>query len=529
MPLRTLPVFACLMAFAVLVLALSRVGYIASDDQMYIIGATGWMEHFPYVGNNHWTLRHTLVLPIAAAFSVFGVNEFALSLPISLYYLALLALVFVMTNRYFGLGPATIAVVLLACMPLMAIQSTIVFPDFAEVFFCLLSLSLFLEATRAKRPMWLLVLAGMAAGFGWLTRETVAFFLLTYGILFLVGFGLPRRLYFIMAAGFLAVVGVEAVYFAILTDSPFYRLITDLRTHLKVDATEGLGAVGEGMSRSMEKVEGAQYGAQSRTGNFSVNRFLDPILAILVNQEFMFFYYLALPAALWIAFTNRSQPQDRRLFIQAFGLAAVLWFACIWLQIATSLLPRYYMFPTVIVAIFFAVWLHDVVARRSALLLAAILAFLVVTNALGIYVDNRDPLFAERKLVDYLSQNNERVLTDPETVKRGSFLYRVAGVSPRLTAGIPQPGDLFYFNPTYTTARLKQRNSPDRTAALSPYLPRADWQEVWRVMPERRWTGRLIEALGLKPVVPPEIFLRLDTPDPPVVVYRVTSPANGGG
>src|ERR1700752_4137328 len=51
---------------------LGYIGFIASDDWSYSEAAIGWLEHFPYVGTNHWGLRHAVVLPVALSFLVRG-------------------------------------------------------------------------------------------------------------------------------------------------------------------------------------------------------------------------------------------------------------------------------------------------------------------------------------------------------------------------------------------------------------------------------------------------------------------------
>ena len=52
-----------------------------------------------------------------------------------------------------------------------------------------------------------------------------------------------------------------------------------------------LESVVVGMAVNVSKVEGAFVGNLSRTGNLSVNRIIDPIIVVLLNQEFMLFYF----------------------------------------------------------------------------------------------------------------------------------------------------------------------------------------------------------------------------------------------
>ncbi len=498
---------------------LGWVGYIGSDDQLYLEGGLGWLSHFPYVGVNHWTLRHTIVVPMASLFGVFGISEITLVLPVTLQYLALLTLIFWVMRRHFDLTTACIAVFILGTLPLTAVSASILVPDFAEVFFCLLSLALFFEATRRKHQTMLLLLAGIAAGFSWLTRETVVFFLLTYGVLFLAGYGIPRRQYLLMAASFLAVVGLEFFYFATTTGNPLYRIHTDLATHLGIDITAGENTA-NGLESTLTKIEGELYGPFSRTGSLSVSRLFDPILVILANQEFMLLYYMAAPIALWAAI-KRPFSGDGGRMLAVFGLAGAIWFVCLYLQIGMTLLPRYYLLPTVTLIMVFAAWVRMYLLKRSAALAMALLVAIFSSHLLGIYVDNRNPIFGERSLVEYLQQTDAIVHTDPETARRGNFLYKIAGVENRIVDAPPEAGKLYFYNPAYVVFGARSSNRHQLIQQLAPYKPQADWPAVWQREPERRAIGTIIDGIGIKQYLPTEIYRRLVQPNFPVAVYRV--------
>jgi hypothetical protein len=514
---RQLPLVAFFVVIATL--AMAWTGYYGSDDQAYASGGLGWLNHFPYVGESHWTLRHTIVIPMAFFFRLFGISEFTLVLPVLGYLFALLALIYVMMSRHFDRATAAIAVVVLGTLPLMSLGATTVVPDFAEVFFCLSSLSLFFEATRSQRRNLLLVLAGVAAGFSWLTRETVVFFLLTYGLLFAAGYGVSRKYYFLMAAGFLGIVAVELVYFWAMTGNPLHRVTTDVLTHLGGDTIGGNKALSSGIEHAVSKVEGKLVGPLARTGNLSVNRFLDPILAVLANQEFMFLYYLAVPVAAWVAI-RRIFTGTQAAFLGLVGLAGLIWFVCLYFQIGMTLLPRYYMLPSVALILVFAAWLRTVLWRRSPALSVVLLLGLIATHLVGIYVDNKNPIFGERALVEFLRQTNAVVLTDPETARNGGFLYEIAGVESRVVAGPPEPGKLFFYNPKYVTFGAMAIDREERLKRLACYQPQPEWVMVWHKDPEPRWIGQVIDGLGVSDLLPKEIYRRLVQPNFPVTVYR---------
>ena len=82
------------------------VGFQASDDANYLIGATGWLDKGLYVGNTHWTLRHTLTLPSALAISTLGLSLFSVSLPTLLYFIGFVAVQTRALHRHLGFGVA---------------------------------------------------------------------------------------------------------------------------------------------------------------------------------------------------------------------------------------------------------------------------------------------------------------------------------------------------------------------------------------------------------------------------------------
>ena len=57
---------ASVCAFGILV-GIFWVGFLGSDDLLYWRGSDGWLIHIPYLGDDHWSLRHTLVIPMALA------------------------------------------------------------------------------------------------------------------------------------------------------------------------------------------------------------------------------------------------------------------------------------------------------------------------------------------------------------------------------------------------------------------------------------------------------------------------------
>ena len=51
-----------------------------TDDQRYVEAALAWLIHGPHAGTTHWSLRHPLVLAVAASFKTFGISLASLDL-----------------------------------------------------------------------------------------------------------------------------------------------------------------------------------------------------------------------------------------------------------------------------------------------------------------------------------------------------------------------------------------------------------------------------------------------------------------
>ena len=83
------------------VLTFAWVGFLSSDDLGYLSCARGWLASFPYVGVNHWEIRHPLVMLMAAIIGIFGESEFTTVLATTLYFVAVVAFTYGYLNKLF--------------------------------------------------------------------------------------------------------------------------------------------------------------------------------------------------------------------------------------------------------------------------------------------------------------------------------------------------------------------------------------------------------------------------------------------
>lgn len=485
-------------------LALAWVGYVGSDDDSYARGALGWINEFPYVGKDHWTLRHTVVIPVALGLEIFGFREFSLGLPSAVLFLMMLGFNYYYLERFLGAGIALLTSIVMATTPLFVVQATFPQDVIVQVFAVSLSFWLFYTATRHERPGWLMFAAGVAAALGWLTLETTAGLLLFYGILFLIGFGDSRRHYWIMALGFALIVGIEVSYLTAMTGDPLYRYRIDL-FH---DVVDRIGDAAVALKAGM---------TLDQDGNLIVGPFLEPFVTLLLNQEFGVLFWAYIPAAIWAWRAKEISVEDQRLLRLLIGLGLV-WMAFVSLNASVLyVVPRYYALLTWTAVIVVVYWMkHFLFIRWPRPALFACLG-LLATNLLCVYVENKNPLFAERALVEYASRHRTVVYTDPMTMTRSRLLLEFKGVSDRVVSTPAPPGALFYAN-VKSTERCRLINSKCEWS-WEQYIPKPGWTELTRIEQTPKLSGTLLRIFRLETVIPRDIFERLDRPDPGGVFY----------
>ena len=470
-------------------------GFIASDDVTFAHGAYGWLEQFPYVGG-HGTIRYTITIPMALAFRLVGENEFAMALPGLLYLSALMAVVWLAVRRAAGALPAFAALVALATSPLLVIQASIANVDVVELFFLTASVAVFWRCLDVEpRTSWLIG-AGALAGAAFLTRETAIFIAPFYALFFVVGYRFARLRYLWIAAGFMAIWAVELTYLWAMTGDPLYRFHISLHHDATIDRSVDLA------------------------GNVIVNPLIDPLLVLLLNQEFMLLFWIAPPLIAWLAF-GRSVAPPMRGFARVVALLALVWFVCVGAaQHLLPLNPRYFMISAAIASLLAGTALILLVRRggRTGNLAAVTFVALIGANLAGIAVENKQSAFGERQLVRIVAAHPaDTVGTDPMTRYRADMLLRWEGTRPRVSDAAPAPGSLYLFNPAHAlTANFK---TPPGRFAL--YRPRADWVELARYRPRPSWLAHALESTGLDPHIPRGIWQKLRYQHPEVTLYRV--------
>jgi Dolichyl-phosphate-mannose-protein mannosyltransferase len=486
-------------------LSMAWVGYVGSDDQSYARGALGWLNSFPYIGENHWQLRHPLVIPLAASLAIFGHREISLGIPSATFFFIFLGVNYYYLQRFFDVRYGVLASLLLATTPLFVVYATFAQTVVIETLLLSTSFWLFCSAVHREKRARLMFASGVFLGFGFFLRETAGVLVLFYSILFGIGFGVRRRYYWIMALGFLLIVGMEMAYLGAFTGDPFYRYRIDI-VHDGPRTSNWHPGTGDVLATS---------GNLERGGAIFY-----PILSLLVNQEFGLVFWLFIPAVIWVFSTRGLAPEKRRLLQLLTGLG-LLWMVFISYGRVLAVIPRFYTISLWAAIVVIAYWVrhcfHDHHQRKVAIIVGA---SMVGANLFCIYVDNKDPVFAERALVAYTMQHDGAIVyTDPTTLRFASLLLEFKGVAGRARSDPAPPGALYFFN----KKNIDYCRRYGCYFSWKDYVPKSDWRVLMRMEPKRKFIGTLLAVVGLDKLLPKAIFERLDRPNSGGILYLTSA------
>jgi hypothetical protein len=487
-----------------MLLSLFFVGFQASDDANYLSGALGWLEHFPFIGDSHWTLRHTITLPTAAAVAILGLDRFPVSLSNICYFEALLLVNGYFTCRYFGLTCALIVAFLMLTIPGFLVVSTYLNPDIAEVFFTTTAFWCLTVALESERKAWQWFAVGVVAGLGFLNRQTAVAFVIYAALLFAIRPGARRSRYVLIACAFLMVVGGEWLLLTVGTGDPLYRTRVDFN-HDPVDRfAEAARVSAEGLWIDKE-------------GNISVNVFIDPILNLFVSQKYALIFWAAIPALICI--WRQPKSDAIRILAGVAGLGAVS-FLFVAANPKLYLVPRYFASTAWAAIMLTGWWLAQLWSAGQRGRAGLVATLLVGANAAALSVENLHPRAAEQSLVRWVqAQPGEKIFTDIETRMRSDYFFRFARLPSGVVIAEAPPVGARYF---YSANRIQQcAKAPRCREHMAKFQPNPRWEVIERIEAPRRPGGQLISALHMEKMLPSDIAKKLVAPVDEIVIYKV--------
>mgnify|MGYP006273508627 FL=1 len=490
------------------------------DDFHYLKAAEAWATDAPYLGDTHWELRYGFVLPLALAFKLFGVHEYSMVGVTIAFHLMSLAVTYFAVSALWGRNYGLFAALVVVFVPMVAGWATTPRVAIAEYFYCVVAFWSFLyAATNSRGGSLALLVSGVFLGLAWVTRETSIGVFAAFGVLFLLGYRLPRRRYWALALGALLVIGGEVVFHAAYSGNPFYRMHTSL-IHGKITSTgKGLPQEipGEPSERTLE-TEAASFvdrlmghfdfskiERQQSPALFHVNNWVDPYIQFFTEPYYGLVIWLGLPVALWFGLRKNSEPQE----IIGFSRLALL-FAGTWVMAALYLLflrplPRYFIFPAYMFAIVLGLGLARAWLSNKKPLVVAVAATYLSVNVVFMEARQGLGLYNARWALSFGAAADEVVIVDETTYRMLMPLLKSDGLSETIQPGTPTAGKLYFHDP--------QRKAGVR--------PGGRWEIVASHQSDPKWLGSIIDALGLRSVLPGYVYQRLTYPYGRAFIYRV--------
>lgn len=454
------------MTIAVLV---GWIGFTASDDSLYFVAAERWLDAPPFAGDNHWATRFPLLWSFAAMLALFGRGFAAFAATALLWYSVLVAVVGAFTARVGGARAGWIAALLTATMPVIVGNATTVSVDLIEAALLLGGGWLIGEADDDLRGMWRGAAAGVCFGAAILCRETALLSLVAFGPLFLIGRPVPRRVLIAAGVGLAAVLGGEALFQYAQTGAPLRRYDIAFHHDSHIDR------------------------AANMEGNLLLHPAIDPLLVLLVNDDFgaIFWVAAAATAIAWRTLATGSRALMLGV-VAAMALADFLLVAVLTHKLVLN--PRYFTLPALLAAVVAALWL----ARCSVWMRRVIVAGLITTNLLLMSVGNAHPRWGMEALVAACRAHPaEPIFADPVSVRRARVPLRFAGLDNARYVPAP-PGGLLVV--------------PEATAPVGLVVAR------YPSPPTR--LGAVLTAVHADAVVPGAIRRRMFAPNPTMVLVR---------
>lgn len=466
--------------FLVLVL-FAGIHFLGSDDVTYWAGGQGWLHHFPFIGTLG-SNRETIAIPLAVSSLILGDNLAALALPTFLYSAGLIMLLMVWCNEVAGSNAALLTGLLLATCPAIVLGSGMASVDIIEAFFDFASAYMFYRAITNDSSWRILLGSGVLLGFGVLTRETTAYFAAAYAMMFLAGCGIPRKWFWVIALGCVCVIGAEIVFYWAATGDPLYRINNSFHH----DST---------INRLLNQGDGLPL----------MNPFLDPFILLAFGHYFGALFWIAIPLGIWLL-RNRRQGIGSASAVRLIGGVSLVWFVLAGLSFKLlPLMPRYFTISVVGGCMIAALGLARLWSGGRPVLAGGLLALLLLCNAGGLLVENRNYMFGEWELLDVASRNAGVIHTDPLTLRRAKLLLQWHGLDDRVTADPAKSGDLFLWNPP---------------RAGRDYAPQPSWTRLEDFQPKVPLARRLLQDVPDR-LLPAELRNKFGAGHPDVVLYKV--------
>lgn len=455
----------------------ASVGFLASDDLFYLRAAQSWIGNLSFVGESHWSLRQSIVLPTALSLYTFGYTPVGMLGPGLLYFLALVLGCSWYVFKYYGSGASLLFLVLASTAPGFISQPGTVNVDIAETFYIWLSVILFVQAGNHPRARTILFLSGLCVGLAFLSRATAVSLIIVYGIFFCLGSFHKRSSYLALGSGAALVYVIDMGYYFMQTGDLIYRLTVQRGTHI----TPSLAP---------------QSADLPGTGNAFEGSFYEPFAALFASDEFGLVIIVGL--VIW-AYTKLSGSEKSMLatHIDVLFMVACAHFLVVVYVLDLRPLPRYFSLfyiPALLAISVGAIGLwHKGLKIR---MIAAVLILGLVTSGLMLTdLSNKHPLRASEALLQELKSGHAAIGAKPIICRRAEGLAYLQGVTFERACVPFDEAKVVVFQPDSLGEGLQNFEELTNLQLTDFEVARVEHAPKTNI-------GLIIEAIGLNSLVP---------------------------
>jgi hypothetical protein len=288
------------------------------------------------------------------------------------------------------------------------------------------------------------------------------------------GYKIPRRRYFLLAAGFVPVVAAEWSFYWVMAGNPFYRFGVDANA-IRVPTSDAIGGVlPRGASPPFSI---AIMRAWAPTGPVHVHWLLDPYIDFVLNGSFGFLCVTGMWSAV-LLLRSRLAPPLRSFATLICAWAAVATFVLLYV-LNSDPLARYFTPVAWTMAVMTGLWIRNGIMVRSVAAAGGILFALALIDITLINL-RPDPVHITRELVSFERDQATPVWVDSSIVL-ADLVIADAGLSSRTRSASPEA--ISYGSLLFTTA-LRARQ-----------LEAEGWTVVWRPQTEMAAVARPISIV----------------------------------
>lgn len=488
---------------SIITMCFSWVGFVSSDDSYYVSSGMGWLNDFPYIPTHFGTIRSSVGIPIAFMFAVFGLSEFSASLSSCIFLTSIALITYKFLSEIIGKNAAFISSILMMTIPLFVVQATIPNADIPEFFYAISSFWLFWFACKREDRIWILLFAGVTAALAFSAHEISVALLAFYGILFLLGYGIKRSEYWIMAAGFLFIISIECSYYWMVIDDPIYRfrvLLNAVENNIKDRVAVGV----------------LEF---SDSGTLHIWDPIDPLIMFFTNHYFGLLGFLLIPVFYWGIEKDQYKYSHQLGLVRLLLLLGLVWFFVAAIELRNAkLMPRYYIVPAYTFFVSAMIWCFVKVypVNKKAVYFGCFI--FAIVNFGMIFLENKNPRFGERALVDYMKISTGLIYTDPLTADKSWFFCKAESVDcSRIISNPPTIGSVFFYNPI-NSGSSNRLVAPDKVGL---YQVGDQWEVLWKKQPPRKTISTILEKVGLLNLLPKMLLSKIEGLSKPVMVFKV--------